>query len=605
MGKASSRRNIVAESPKRDRLLIAGTVAIVLLTIAVYVPAIRAGFIWDDNDYLTENPLITDPGGLAKIWFSTDQPSQYFPLVYTTFRVEHAVWGMNPLGFHLVNVLLHIANALLLWLILRRLSIRGAWLAAAIFALHPMQVESVAWVTERKNVLSTLFYLLALLASLRFMESERGWRKYYVLGLISYMLALFAKTTACTLPAAIFVVHWLRGRRIGSRETVRVLPFLALGVGMGVLSIWWERVRQGTFGSEFALSLMDRLIIASRALCFYLAKLFAPLGLTFSYPKWEVNSASLPQYTWLLGCVAAGCLLWAFRKRARGAVAASIFFVATLSPMLGFINLYTFRYTFVADHYQYVACIGPIVLFAWLISRTWANRGLDTAMRRVLPCLVLATLGALTWRQAGVYTDSETLWRDTLAKNPGSWLAHNNLANLLTKRGDLDEGVTHYYEALKLNPGFAEGHLNLGIVLERQGRYRDAIEHYEKALEIAPDWADAHYNMGIGLGKMGQTDEAIIEYEKAVEIRPEYVEAHNNLGIALISRGDPQGAIEHFTQVLAIYPDHAQAHRNLAVALFYSGRYADAWNEARLATQYGNPPDLGFIEALSRKMPPP
>jgi len=605
MSKATRKHAVAAKRPNVDRLLLAGAAVIVLITLAAYIPAIRGGFIWDDNDYLTENPLITAPDGLAKIWFSTDQTSQYFPLVYTTFRVEHAIWGMNPLGYHLVNVLFHIGNALLLWLILRRLSIRGAWLAAAIFALHPVQVESVAWITERKNVLSTAFSLLALLISLRFMDSERGWRKAYLLGLMLYMLALFAKTTACTLPAAILVIHWLRGRKIGLREIARVIPFLALGVGMGLLSIWWEHNRQGTFGAEFLLSFPQRLIIASRVLWFYLGKLILPTKLAFSYPKWDVNPANPVQYGWLLGCIAGAFLLWRFRKSAKGAIAATVFFVATLAPMLGFINLYTFRYTFVADHYQYVACIGPIALFAWLISRGWANRNLDQATRYVLPTLILVVLAILTWNQARVYTDSESLWRDVLAKNPASWLGHNNLANLLTRRGDTEEGMPHYYEALKLNPDFAEGHLNLGIVLEGTGKYAAAVEQYERAIEIAPDWADAHYDMGVVLGKMHRLDAAIWHYERAVEIRPEYVEAHDNLGVALIGRGDLHGAMQHFARVLEMHPEHGGAHRNLAVALFYAGRYAEAWDECRLAAQYGNAPAPAFIEALSKKMPPP
>lgn len=594
-----------AASSGERYLVIAGTLAIILLTLIAYVPAMRAGYVWDDNDYLTENPYITDPGGLAKIWFSTDQPSQYFPLVYTTFRIEHAVWGMNPVGYHTVNVLLHIANALLIWLILRRLSIRGAWLAAAIFALHPVQVESVAWVTERKNVLSTLFYLLTVVASFRFMDSERGWWKHYLLGLATCMLALFAKTTACTIPAAVLVVHWMRGKRIGVREVAKVIPFFLLGVGMGIVSIWWERARQGTTGEAFAFSIPERFIVAGRALWFYLQKLFLPVGLTFSYPRWDINPAKPVQYAWLLGWIVIAGILWAYRSRCKGAIASLVFFVATLSPMLGFISLWTFRYTFVADHYQYLACVGPIALFAWLISRTWANRDTDWAIRYVMPGLILAVLGVLTWRQASAYAGPESLWRDTVAKNPTSWLAHNNLANLLTKRGELEEGMPHYYEALKLNPDFVEAHLNLGIALEVQGELSDALAQYKEVLRIDPTWPDGFYNMGVCLAKMGKVDEAIADYERAIELRPEYDKALNALGVALMSRGDFVGAIEQFSRILDMYPGHGLAHRNLATALFYSGRYADAWSEVRLATDCGSPPDQGFVQALSKEMPPP
>ena len=600
----SSARKPVPAHRERN-LLIAGAAAIILLTLVAYIPAMRAGFIWDDNDYLTENPLITDPGGLAKIWFSAEQTSQYFPLVYTMFRMEYALWGMSPIGYHTVNVLLHIANALLIWLILRRLPIRGAWLAAAIFALHPVQVESVAWITERKNTLSTLFYLLAILASFRFMYSERGWRRYYALGFVAYALALFAKTTACTLSAAVLIVHWLRGKRIGTREIVRIIPFLAAGIAMGLLSVWWEHSRQGTFGAEFDLSYPDRLIIAGRALIFYLAKLVVPIKLAFSYPRWSVDSASPAQYAWPAACILIACVLVALRKQYKGALVAAVFFAATLSPILGFINLYTFRYTFVADHYQYVACIGPIALFAWLITRTWANRSLDIAVRHVIPCLILAILGVLTWRQANVYTSSETIWRDTVAKNPTSWLAQNNLGNLLCNRGDTDQGLPHYYKAVELNPDFAEGNLNIGIVLVEQGRCAEAIEQYESALAIVPTWADAHYDMGVALAKMHRRDDAIAEYRKAIEITPDYPDARNNLGVLLIDRGQLREAALEFAKVLELHPDNGGAHRNLAVAFFCAGRYDDAWREARQASQCGMEPDPSFIEALSRKSAPP
>src|SRR5436190_16537991 len=271
------------------------------LTIFAYRPAWNGGFIWDDDVYITNNELLTAPDGLRRIWFSLDSPSQYFPLVYSTFRIEHALWGLNPTGYHWVNLLLHAANALLVWRVLARLNVPGAWLAGAIFALHPVQVESVAWITERKNVLMGFFFLLTLLAWMAFVDerTNRPWR-FYGSGLILYALALSAKTTACTLPAALLLILWLQKKPINKRRLIQVVPFLILAIGMGLLAVWWERYHQGTRGTLFTLGPIERILIASRAVWFYLSKLIWPSNLTFIYPKWNISPAHPLDYAWLL-----------------------------------------------------------------------------------------------------------------------------------------------------------------------------------------------------------------------------------------------------------------------------------------------------------------
>jgi len=264
---------------------------IVITTFAVYFPAIYGGFIWDDNKYVTENPLLVAPDGLWRIWFSTEVPSQYFPLTYTTFWLEYKLWGLNPAGYHIVNIALHTINALLVWLLLSRLSVPGAWLAAAIFALHPVHVESVAWITERKNVLSCMFYLLAIVAWLKFTIKPMipHW-KYYFLAIALYALAIFSKTTACTLPAAFLLIVWYKNVYVSGRRVLYVVPFIVLGIAMGLLAMWWEYHHQGTQGKEFTFSVMERLLISSRSLWFYSSKLIWPTSLTFSYPRWEIDS---------------------------------------------------------------------------------------------------------------------------------------------------------------------------------------------------------------------------------------------------------------------------------------------------------------------------
>src|SRR5262249_31363657 len=342
--------------------------------------------------------------------------------------------------------------ALLVWAVLARLKIPGAWLAAAIFALHPVQVESVAWITERKNVLMAFFFLLTLLAWISFVDerTRRPWF-FYCLALVLYMLALSAKATACTLPAALFLILWLQKKPVTIRRVIQIVPFLLFGIAMGLLAVWGERYHQGTSHAVFPfLTPIERILVASRAVWFYLSKIFWPSNLTFIYPRWNISPADLVNYVWLLAAIAA-CAAMCFLRRyfGRSVEIAAAFFVATLSPVLGFIMLFTFRYTFVADHYQYLACIGPIAL---LSARLVSLSGEFPQYRAVImsaALLVVASLGTLTWRQARTYSDAETLWRTTLAKNPESWMAHTNIGLVLFQKGKIDDAIAHYRSALQ------------------------------------------------------------------------------------------------------------------------------------------------------------
>jgi len=301
----------------RHPAVLAGV--LILLVVAAYWPALRGGFIWDDDAYVTENPMLTDTNGLHEIWFSAHTQSQYFPLVYTTFRWEHALWGLHPSGYHLVNVLLHGLNAALVWIVLRRLSIPGAWLAAAIFALHPVQVETVAWVTELKNIESLLFYLLSLMAWMKFIDrTGPGQWRFYLLALAAYLLALFAKTTACTLPAVMVLILWARGQRLSQLRAAQILPFLVIGLGMGLVTVWWEK-HLGNYDERLGLSLnfLQRVLIAGRALWFYAGKLAWPANLTFSYPHWEINVQAASQYIPLAGCLAVAFILYLWQAEAK------------------------------------------------------------------------------------------------------------------------------------------------------------------------------------------------------------------------------------------------------------------------------------------------
>jgi tetratricopeptide (TPR) repeat protein len=560
----------------RDWLL---AVALVLATVLAYHPVLRAGFIWDDDKYVTENPLLTAPDGLRRIWFSLESPSQYFPLTYTTFYFERLCWGVHPAGYHVLNLLLHAANALLAWRLLAWLRLPGAWLAAALFALHPVQVESVAWITERKNVLMGFFFLLSLLAWTRFIDefTKRPWR-FYGLALVLYALALSAKTTACTLPAALWLVLWLKKKPIGWRRWAQLAPFVALGIGMGLVTVLWERFHQGTQGAVFSISPLQRVLIASRALWFYAGKLLWPANLTFSYPRWSISASDPFAYGWLLAAAAMGWAIWRARRWAgRGVEVAAVYFAATLSPVLGFIMLWTFLYSFVADHYQYLACLGPLALAGAGFERGlgWVAKG--TPLLKPMCCAVwLTILGALTCLQCRQYADAETLWSSTVARNPGSFLAQNNLGVILLNQGKTDEATRHLKMAVDIQPDFAEGQYDLGMALSQQGAVVQAIAHYRMALAIHSDFAEARNNLGIALVQQGEMLEGIAQLQKALEIKPNYSTARKNLGLALLRKGDLDGAMACLERTTALPPDPAQKWYHLGNGLLQERRFLEA-----------------------------
>ena len=588
-------------------------VVLAAAVILAYQPAWHAGFIWDDDVYVTHNRLLTAPDGLKRIWLSQDSPSQYFPLVYTALRMERSAWGLDPSGYHWVNILLHAANALVLWGLLRRLRLPAPWLAAALFALHPVQVESVAWVTELKNVLSLFFCLLTAWAWVEFVRGGPGAWRFYAGALVFQALALFAKTTACAWPAALLLILWLQEKPFALRRVWQIAPFFAMGLLMGMVSIWWERHHQFAVGDAFALGWMSRLLVASRAVWFYLAKLLWPAGLSFSYARWHIDSANPLPYLWLAACVIAGGLIW---RAGRGLKAAALFYVAMLGPLLGFISEYTFRYTFVADHYQYVASIGPLALAAAVIDKWFSRLGRAKVLTYAF---LLAIPGVLTWRQCRNYADSETLWRATLQSTPDSVIARNNLSHAFLDKGQLDQSIALSREVLAGNPrdavalnnlGFAlldkgrvgeaipcfeqaiaaepngpDAYYNLGRACLKQGRYEAAATHFQTAARLQPDFASAYCNLGYALLQIGQAPAAISNYENAIALEPDYALAHNDLGGILLRLGDTNQARSHFERAVALAPDFVEARYNLGGLLLASGQLDDAFSQYEKVTQ--------------------
>jgi tetratricopeptide (TPR) repeat protein len=578
-GKAAATRfnPSVPSSGKRDWIF---GLVLVLAIIVAYQPVWHAGFIWDDDYHLTNNSALHDFNGLKHIWFDTQATPQYYPLVHTTFWLEYHAWKLNPMGYHIVNVLLHALGAILLWRVLKRLEWSGAWLAAAVFALHPVNVESVAWITERKNVLSAVFFFAAAWAYLNFVgESERKKRRgWWWVALLLFVCALLSKTVACSLPAALLLVRWWKKKLLAVGDVLPTIPFFIVGLWLGLQTAWLEKHHAGASGAEWSFSFVERCLIAGRALWFYAGKLVWPAQLTFVYPRWQIDTGIWWQWLFPAAALASVAALWFARKRiGRGPLVAVLFFAVTLFPALGFLNVYPMRYSFVADHFQYLAEIGMIVpvtggmmmaLGCWKTSKPF--------LKPALYGLLLLTLGILTWRQCRMYANIETLWQTTIRLNPNCWMAHNNLGNALLQEGSVDEAITHFQQALQIKPDYADAHYNLGNALLQKRSVDEAIVHYQQALQIKPDYADAHNNFGNALLQKGRVDEAIAHYQQALQIKPDDVEAHINLGSALLQKGKVDEAIAHYQQALQIKPDIAEAHYNLGNTLLQKGKVDEA-----------------------------
>jgi tetratricopeptide (TPR) repeat protein len=554
-------------------------------TILAYQPAWNGEAVFDDDDHLTP-PELSGWNGLAKIWTELGAVSQYYPVTHSAFWLQHQLWGGAMLGYHFVNLLLHALAALLLARLLQRLEIPGAWLGAAIFALHPVHAESVAWVSEQKNTLSAVFYLGAALLYLRFDDTRR--KNVYVGALALFVLGLLSKAVIASLPAALLVIFWWKRNTISwKRDVTPLLPFFAVGIVAGLFVAWVERKFIGAEGEAFALSFVERSLIAGRAVWFYLGKLLWPADLIFIYPRWTVSAGIWWQHLFPLALLALAGALWIARTRWRGPLAAWLLFVGTLFPALGFLNVYPFIYSFVADHYQYLASAAVIATVAAGVALGLARLGWWMQPRGNLLCSVLlATLTALTWRQSRMYADVETLWRTTLAKNSACFVAHSNLGNHLLETGRVDEAIRHIEIALQLQPRFAPIHNNLGNALQQKGRIAEAATHYAKAVEIRPDLAEAHFNLGAILLQQGHENDAIAAFKKAVELRPEFVKAQNHFGTVLLEKGRVEEAIERFQAALKTRPNDPEVHNNLGNALLRQGKTEEAMRHYRQALQH-------------------
>jgi len=527
---------------------------LLVITFTAYQPVLNGQLLWDDDAHITK-PELRSLHGLARIWTEPGATQQYYPLVHSVFWIAHHVWGDSTLGYHLLNILLHLLSVLLLVRILLYLGVPGgaAWLAGAIFALHPVQVESVAWMTELKNTLSGVFFFAAALVYLKF-DRERT-RKYYAIAHVLFVLGLLSKSAIATLPVSLLAVFWWkRGKLQWKRDAVPLLPFFVLGIASGLFTAWMEHHVYGAEGNEFSFTIIERCLIAGRAIWFYLGKIVWPINLIFIYPRWNVNQMIPWQYLFPVATLVLAGFLWAVRNRSRAPLAAFLCFTATLFPILGFFNVYPFRFSFVTDHFQYLALIGPIAFAAAGMESAFGfiNQNFRWFFKPAIYGILLLTLGVLTWKQCGMYTDIETLYRTTIRKNPSCWMARHNLGNILTKTGQIDEAIFQYQKTVEIKPDNLEARNNLGNLLRLIGRTEEAMSHYRKAIETNPNLAETYNNLGIALAQTGRIDEAVAQYKRALQIKPDKISTLNNLAGAYMQKGQPAEAIPLLQKAVAL-----------------------------------------------------
>lgn len=592
----------------------------------------NGGFLFDDDLLLTDNALIRAPDGLFRCWFTIHQPD-YVPLASSTFWLEWRLWGMHPGGYHVTNLLLHLVACMLLWMLLRKLAIPGAFLAALLFAIHPVNVESVAWIEQRKNTLSMVFFLLSLLWYLRADESHgsadedqhkaearqtggsAGYGIWYWLSLLAFALAMFSKGSVAILPLELMLIVWWQRNRITSRDLLRLAPFFLISAVLTPIIMWF--VLHGTPETVRDISFAERFAGAGNVIWFYLSKAILPFHLIFVYPQWQIDAANV--LWWLPWLATLLVTLTLVRQRhnpwARAVLFGWAYYCFALLPVMGFSDAGYMRFSLVADHYQHIALIGVVALAAagWTI---WTRRWQSSVFPFTVATLALITLEILCWQQSRLYADPVTLYQTTLQFTPDSYLVRNNLGVELAKLDRSQEAMDQYQLALQLKPDYALGHYNLGETLLHVGRPEDAIRQYEQALHFDPRLAAAHHNLGNALRKTGHMQEAIEHYQQALELKPTFPEAHFNLGNAFVDTHRLDDAIKQYQEGLRFDSDNAQAHYQMGNALRAAGRSPEAvqhYQEAlRLRPDYseaqinlallapGAPPSEKSLQAMER-----
>jgi protein O-mannosyl-transferase len=600
------------------------TAILALLAIAAYIPALRAGFLWDDvEEYVVANPLIHAADGLFRFWF-TNQPTDYYPLTNSLFWIEWRLWGMHPLGYHLVNILLHAVCVVLVWRLLRRLAVPGAWVAAALFAVHPVAVEAVAWISQTKTTLSTALLFGSILCFLDPKPGELGStgaatgepknRVRLVASFLLFVAAVLAKTAAVIQPLVLLLCIAWRRRRVTLRDVLTVLPFLAVGIVLGLVAHGFQERVSGAaqFASE---PFLGRLAAAGWSVWFYLSKALLPIGLSLVYPHWAVVPRT--PLAWLpgLALVAVFIVAWRFRARWGAAVLFGLGYdVVALLPVLGFVGVGFMVHSRVADHWQYAALPGVIALAVGLVAATASKQPFTRQASRVPPAprfrrgvIAIAIVWGslcfvLTWHRTSQYVNEETIYRDTLAKNPKAWIIQYNLGQRLAVEHRLDEALPHLQAAVQLEPRFPDALLNLGNVLDDLGRAAEAEQSYARALQLTPDNPILHYNLGVALEKQGKFSEAVTHYATAVQLQPNDAETHRRLASVLSREGHQGEAAVQLRAVLRLEPADVESAARLAWILATSpdaGTADEALQLAQSVCAVTNNRDPGALDILA------
>ena len=568
----------------------------------------------DDDLILSENPNIKASDGLYTFWFTTKE-QDYWPVTYSMLWKEWRLWERNPTGYHVTNLILHLVESLLIWIILRKLCIPGAFLAALLFAVHPVNVESVAWISSRKNLLAMLFFLLSILWYLKSLSrfspfSPTSHSYYYWLSLAAFLLAMLSKGSVAVLPVLLLgIVWWLRP--VKWWDLLHILPFFMVAVILTGVNIWFQT--HGDPEEVFrTASFIERLLSAGVAVWFYLYKAILPFDLAFVYPMWPIVVDNMLWWLPLLAALAVTVLLWWYRKSwSRPFLFAWGFFCVALAPVLGFTDIGYMRFSLVADRYQHIAIIAVIALLSALWS-VWYRQAQRTERRAAIAIAVVtvSALVFLTCEQSKYYHDEVTLYRFALKKNPECWMIHNNLGFILAQAGHETEALEHFQQSVQWNPDYPISRDNLGNLLFRAGRFEEAEQHLHEALRKKSKYPEAHYNLGNVLLKLDRLPEALDNFQKAVEDDPDYFDAHYVLGLALLGTKRNKEAIEHFQHLLRLRPKYADAYFKIALA--YAGHapilrgyqlcFKGHWHCQNARADGPNQTDGRLVELLPRSL---
>jgi len=580
-----------------------GLVLIILATVVSYVPTTRADFIWDDEEYVTGNQAVQELGGLRRIWLEPGACPYYYPVTFTVFWVQAQLWGDHPLGYHLTHVILHSLNACLVAFILRALGVPGAVLGGLLFAIHPVQASTVAWVTELKNILSGFFYLAAFAAWLRAGSSWKA--KGYWASLVLFIAAMLSKPIVCTLPAALLLVVWWKRDPHWRRQSLKTVPFFLVSAGISLATSWWERVVVRVSGAEYEFSWLERILIAGRSVWFHLGKIIWPFHLGPLYPKWEIDTTAWQGYLFPLSFFLLLLVLWWLRDRwERGPFAAAAYYSMTLGPMLGFFSFSGMVYSLVFNHHQYLAIIGPTALLAGLFSALARRRGSPSSMRVLAPPLVVAALyGILTFHQALLYQSGEALWRHNVAADPEIPKPRVFLGLSLLGQGKVEEALAEFETALRLDPEDAQAHFNVAVALARMGQREGVVPHLREAVRLEPTFSNARFNLANSLALRGKHEEAVENFQELLRQRPAFFPAYIPFSRSLRALGRHAEAVEVLNRCLEIDPKRSEVHQELAVQLAGEGDFQDSFTHFERAISLSpsrNPTLLqAYAEALT------